>query len=339
MDFSDPHLLRPWALLATLGAGAAVAFLLLRASRRRPDRLAGFLAGRAAARHLGGVSGWRRGVRAGLALAALLLLGVAAAGPRWGAEPVVERPAAEDVVFVLDTSRSMLVRDMRPSRLERAKAAIGAFVRRKGTGSVGLVAFSGQAFLQCPLTRDYEGFFRSLAETDTRSIPVSGTDIARALEEAEMAFAANRNRKLVLLITDGEDLEAGGVEMAAKLARKGLVVHTIGVGTEAGGPITVIGPDGLPDSLRDAEGQPVLSRLDETTLAKVAEATRGRYVRLGQAGEGMEALRLAIQAGTDATGGARSGIPREPIFLALALLLMVAESLLSERRKPAATQP
>lgn len=335
MDFSDPHLLRPWALLATLAAGAIVAFLLVRASRRRPERLAGFLAGRAAARHLGGVSGWRRGLRAGLALGALLLLGVAAAGPRWGAEPMVERPAAEDVVFVLDTSKSMLVRDMRPSRLERAKAAIAAFVRRKGTGSVGLVAFSGQAFLQCPLTRDYEGFFRSLSETDTRAIPVPGTDIARALEEAEGAFAANRNRKLVLLLTDGEDLEAGGVEMARRLARKGLVVHTVGVGTEAGGTITVVGPDGLPDSLRDAEGNPVTSRLDEETLTKVAEATRGRYVRLGQAGEGLEALRLAIQAGTDAQGGGRSGIPRESLFVSLALLLMVLESLLSDRRRPA----
>jgi hypothetical protein len=85
--------------------------------------------------------------------------------------------------------------------------------------------------------------------------------------------------------------------------------------------------------LRDSEGNPVTSRLDEETLAKVAEATRGRYVRLGQAGEGLEALRLAIQAGTDTQGGGRTGIPRESLFVSLALLLMLIESLLSDRRK------
>lgn len=335
MDFTDPHLLRPWVLGVAAAAAAVLAWLHARQASGRSARLASLLDPRALGRGLSGLSTGRRNAKAALALAALLLLGAAAAGPRWGVEVTAQTAAAEDVVFVLDTSRSMLVKDMRPSRLERAKSAIAAFVQRKGTGSVGLVAFSGQAFLQCPLTRDYDAFYRALGETDTRAIPVPGTDIARALEEAEGAFAANRNRKLVLLLTDGEDLEAGGVEMARKLARKGLVVHTVGVGTEGGGPITVVGPDGLPDSLRDSEGNPVTSRLDEETLTKVAEATRGRYVRLGQAGEGLEALRLAIQAGTDTQGGGRSGIPRESLFVSLALLLMVIESLLTDRRRPA----
>jgi len=333
MDLTDPHLVRPWALAAAALVALALGALHLWRTAARPTRLAGLLDPRAIARGLSGVSDARRNLKAGLALLALVLLGAAAAGPRWGVAETVQRAAAEDVVFVLDTSRSMLVKDLRPSRLERAKAAIASFVQRKGTGSVGLVAFSGQAFLQCPLTRDYDAFYRALGETDTRSIPVPGTDLARALEEAESAFAANRNRKLVILLTDGEDLEAGGVDMARKLARKGLVVHTVGVGTEAGGTITVIGPDGLPDSLRDAEGSPVTSRLDEATLTKAAEATRGRYVRLGQAGEGLEALRLAIQAGTDAEGAGRTGIPRESLFVTAALLLMVLESLLSDRRK------
>ncbi len=186
MDFTDPHFVRPWVLGASAAGVLILAVLLATAARRRPERLAGFLSGRALLRHLSGVSSLRRGLRATLALLALMFLGIAAAGPRWGATTVEEKPAAEDVVFVLDTSKSMLVRDMRPSRLERAKTSIAAFVRRKGTGSVGLVAFSGQAFLQCPLTRDYDGFFRVLGETDTRAIPVAGTDIARALEEAEL---------------------------------------------------------------------------------------------------------------------------------------------------------
>jgi len=305
MDFADFHFETTW-----------LAFAGLRWTELRRRRgLAAFAAERLLARLTAGYSATRRLTKdVALALSAALLL-AALAGPRWGRETTEAKTAAEDVVFVLDVSKSMLVADMRPNRLARAKASIGNFIRRKGTGSVGLVAFSGSGFLQCPLTRDYDAFFRTLEETDTTSIQVPGTDVGRALDEAELAFAPNRNRKLVIILTDGEDLEAGGVDTAKKLARQGLVVHTVGVGTPAGGTITVINDVGAADTLKSG-GEEVLSRL-------------------GQAGEGMEALRLAIQAGTDATGSARRGVPREEWFLALALLLLVAESLLSTRRPTA----
>ena len=167
--------------------------------------------------------------------------------------PLLQKGATEDVVFALDVSKSMLVADMSPTRLARAKVAIANFIRRKGTGNVGLIAFSGQAFLQCPLTRDYDAFFRTLEETDTGSIQVAGTDIGRAIEEAELAFYSNRNRKLLIILTDGEDLESGGVEMAKKLKRKGLVVHAVGVGTPSGGPIRVIGETGSIETLKHAK--------------------------------------------------------------------------------------
>lgn len=332
MDFADPHLARPWVLWLAAPAALATLALLRIGARRRGGALARFVSERMLARNGRNDSPGRQLAKELLTCAAALLLGVALAGPRWGVEVTTASAQAEDVVFILDTSRSMLVKDMRPSRLERAKSSIAAFVRRKGSGSTGLIAFSGQAFLQCPLTRDYDAFFRTLDETDTRTIPVPGTDIARALEEAEGAFAANRNRKLVILLTDGEDLEAGGVEAAGKLARKGLVVHAVGVGTQSGGQINVVGPTGLPEPLRDADGNAVTSRLDEATLTKVAGATGGRYVRLGQAGEGMEALRLAIQAGTDSAATSRRGTPREDLFAGAALLLLVIESLISTRR-------
>ncbi|MEY3772105.1 MAG: hypothetical protein RL067_118 [Verrucomicrobiota bacterium] len=334
MDFADFHFATTWLALAAPAAGAALFAGLRWTELRRRRGLATFAAERLLARLTAGYSASRRLTKdLALALSAALLL-AALAGPRWGRETTEAKAAAEDVVFVLDVSKSMLVADMRPNRLARAKASIGNFIRRKGTGSVGLVAFSGSGFLQCPLTRDYDAFFRTLEETDTASIQVPGTDLGRALTEAELAFAPNRNRKLVIILTDGEDLEAGGVDTAKKLARQGLVVHTVGVGTPAGGTITVINDVGAADTLKSG-GTEVLSRLDEDTLTKVAEATNGRYVRLGQAGEGMEALRLAIQAGTDATGSARRGVPREEWFLALALLLLVAESLLSTRRPTA----
>ena len=333
MDFSDFHFESPW-LLALGFVVAAALFMLLRWSQNKRQRsLATFAAERLLAQLTANFSAPRRLTKdIALALAALLMM-AALAGPRWGRETSSEPTASEDVIFVLDVSKSMLVADMRPNRLTRAKASIANFVKRKGTGNVGLVAFAGQAFLQCPLTRDYDAFFRTLDETDTSSIQVSGTDIGRAIEEAELAFSSGRNRKLVIIMTDGEDLEAGGVEAAKKLARKGLVIHAVGVGTPSGGPINIITPLGAIETLKNSGGEEVLSRLDEDTMQKLAESTGGRFVRLGQAGEGVESLRLAIQAGTDALGSMRQGIPREEWFLSAVLLLLIGESLYSTRRR------
>jgi Ca-activated chloride channel family protein len=335
MDAADFHFEQPRLLAVAVLAGVALFLALCWAERRRRRGLAGFAAARLLDRLTAGYSAARRRTKdVALSLACALLI-ACFAGPRWGVEVSPQKGATEDVVFALDVSKSMLVADMSPTRLVRAKAAIANFVRRKGTGHVGLVAFSGQAFLQCPLTRDYDAFFRTLEETDTGSIQVGGTDIGRAIEEAELAFFANRNRKLVIILTDGEDLEAGGVEMAKSLRRKGLVVHAVGVGTPSGGPIRVISSVGSLDTLKDQDGAEVLSRLDEKTLGEIADATGGRFVRLGQAGEGMEALRLAIQAGTDERGAGRRGIPREEWLIGAALLLLVLESLLSTRRRDA----
>ncbi len=333
MDAADFHFEKPWALALAALTGVILFIALCWAERRRRRGLAGFAAAHLLARLTSGYSAVRRRSKdVALSLAFALLL-ACFAGPRWGVELTSQKGATEDVVFALDVSKSMLVSDMSPTRLARAKASIANFVRRKGTGNVGLVAFAGQAFLQCPLTRDYDAFFRTLEETDTGSIQVAGTDIGRALEEAELAFYPNRNRKLLIILTDGEDLEAGGVEMARKLKRNGLVVHTVGVGTPSGGPIRVISSIGSLETMKDAKGDEVMSRLDEKTLAEIADVSGGRFIRLGQAGEGMEALRLAIEAGTDERNAGRRGIPREEWFIGAALLLLILESLTSTRRK------
>jgi Ca-activated chloride channel family protein len=335
MDTTDFHFEDP-RLLAVAGLAGVVLFLALCwTEHRRRQGLAGFAASRLLARLTIGYSSARRRAKDVALSVAFALLVACFAGPRWGVEVSSQKGSTEDVVFALDVSKSMLVGDMSPTRLARAKAAIANFVRRKGTGNVGLVAFAGQAFLQCPLTRDYDAFYRTLEETDTGSIQVPGTDLGRAIEESELAFYSNRSRKLLIILTDGEDLEAGGVEMAKKLKRKGLVVHTVGVGTPSGGPIRTINTIGSLDTLKDQDGEEILSRLDEQTLGQVADAAGGRFVRLGQAGEGMEALRLAIQAGTDERGVGRRGVPREEWFIAAALLLLVLESLVSTRRQTA----
>lgn len=332
MDFTDFHFESPWVLLLAAVASLLVVGGLRWTERRRLEGLGQFAASNLLGQLIANYSSTRRLIKDLLLAGGIFCLIAAFSGPRWGVEVTQQKTATEDVVFVLDVSKSMLVSDMRPTRLARAKASIANFIKHKGSGNVGLVAFAGQAFLQCPLTRDYDAFFRTLDETDTNSIQVPGTDIGRALEEATLAFAANRNRKLVILITDGEDLEEGGIESAKQLGRKGLVVHTVGVGTASGGHISIISATGSVETLKDEKGEEVTSRLDEKTLSDIAGATGGRYVRLGQSGEGMESLRLAIQSGTDSASTSHRGIPREEWFLVLGLIFVIAESLITTRR-------
>ena len=187
----------------------------------------------------------------------------------------------------------MLASDVAPNRLQRAKLAILDYVQRHGHGRVGLVAFAGQAFLQCPLTFDYGAFQDALMAIDDKTIPVPGTDIGRALDEAYRAMDKNERQKVLVLLTDGEDLEKGGVRTAEALAKQGRRGVHVGVGTPAGAEIQILNEQGKPELVRDSRGEVVRSRLDETTLRAIAQATHGAYYPLGPLGEGLAKVRLA----------------------------------------------
>jgi Ca-activated chloride channel family protein len=208
--------------------------------------------------------------------------------------------------------------------------------RKQSHGRAGLVAFAGSAFIQCPLTFDVDAFEETLLSVDENTIPIPGTDIGRALNEACRAMDKNARRKMVVLVTDGEDLEKSGVAAAKKLATNGVVVFTIGVGTPAGKEIQIRSAAGQPELLRDAKGEIVRSQLDETTLREIAEATGGGYYPLGALGDGLTKVRAAIHALDSASGlrqSAKNGVERFHWFIAAMLALLVAESLLGTRRK------
>jgi hypothetical protein len=229
----------------------------------------------------------------------------------------------------------MLATDVLPNRLQRAKFAIMNFVQRHANGRVGLVAFAGSAFLQCPLTFDYEAFEDALRDLDERTIPIGGTDIGRALNEAVSAMDANSRRKLVVLLTDGEDLEKSGVTAAETLAKTGATIYTIGVGTEAGAELPTVNAAGQMDVVRDPGGRVVRSQLDEKTLTQVATAGGGNYYSLGRLGEGLLRVREHMRAAHKA-GAARTrseAIDRYHIPLAALVLLLAGESLLGTRRR------
>ena len=271
---------------------------------------------------------------------ALLLAGIALARPQWGeTEERVDRKG-DDVVFLIDCSKSMLATDVTPSRLERAKMAVLDFLRRHAGGRVGLVAFAGDAFLQCPLTLDYDAFEESIRDLDTDSVLVPGTDIASALFAGSRAFEKSERRKILVLVTDGEDLERAGIEAAKKLAKDGVVVFAVGVGTPGGSVIQVQSKGGEMEPLRDEKGQPVTSRLDEATLRAIAETTGGTYRRLETIAGGLADVASALKdplSKPAAVFRKRLGIDRYRWPLAVAIFLLVAESLLRTRRRASRT--
>jgi Ca-activated chloride channel family protein len=284
----------------------------------------------------------RRRLKEWLLMAAVALAGLALARPQWGSTEANHAWLGEDMVFVMDCSLSMTSTDVLPSRMQRAKFAVLDFVRRESHGRVGLVAFAGSAFIQCPLTFDTDAFEESLMSLDEKTMPIAGTDIGRALTEAYHAMDKTSRHKMLVLVTDGEDLEKSGVIAARHLATNGVVVFTVGVGTPAGKEIELKNPAGQPELLRDAKGEIVRSQLDETTLREIAEATGGSYYPLGALGDGLMKVRAAIH-GLDAANGLRqsirNGVDHFYWPLALALALLVAEPLLSTRRRKIPATP
>lgn len=337
MDFSAPHFENPERLWATLVLLFALGGVFLYAANARRQQLATFADPALLDRLLASLSGFRRGLKICLIFLAVIFLGIAMARPQWGQERDTSAGSGEDTMFVLDTSKSMLASDVLPTRLDRAKLAIQDYLRRHARGRVGLVVFAGQAFLQCPLTLDYDAFADTLRMVDANAIPVPGTNLSRALSEASKALEKNEGRRIIVLITDGEDLAGSGIKTAADLADTGTVIYTVGVGTQAGTMVQVPSENGTGmQPLLDENGQPVVSRLDEKTLREVADATGGHYQHLGTIGDGMDRVRQAVAnvAGQQTDSIVRTrGIDRYHWPLGIALLLLLVEPLVRERRR------
>jgi Ca-activated chloride channel family protein len=291
-----------------------------------------------------------RAVRGVLAVLGVTFAVLAWAGPQYGSHTRVMKKRGIDVVLALDFSKSMLARDVRPSRIERAKAELTRFLGDLTGDRVGVVAFAGDT-MEFPMTTDYaavELFLRDLGPYD---MPVGGTAIGRALtasarllerasrpkDENEAEGAEPERSRVVILLTDGEDHEGEPVEAAKQLAATGARVFVVGIGSATGEPIPTFAPDGTwTGYLRDEKGSPVLSALtaaNEKQLAEIASVGNGTYFRAKQGAVGVDEIRKLMKGMKQAESKARRvSIAEDRYLLALlpAFLLLLIEGVLPD---------
>lgn len=315
-----------------------LALFLWWAARARRAALQRFASPEVLDRLLPSSSPARARLKAFLLLLAVGCLMVSLAGFKMGFEWEEIRRRGVDIVVALDVSDSMLVRDTESggtlSRLERAKREIQDLLRLMQGDRVGLVAFAGTAFLECPLTLDYgaaEIFLESLAPD---LIPVKGTALGEAIRTAVEAFdEGSSSSKAILLITDGEDHLGEAVEAAEAAAAQGIRVFTIGIGRDEGSPI----PQPGGGYRRDARGDIILSRLDEPTLQRIALATGGRYVRSVTGDVDLEqvysqGIKATLEDQELGTSRQKRWKERFQWLVAAAMVLLILERSIGERR-------
>ena len=307
--------------------------------RTKQKLIAQFVQSRLLANLTVGVSQKRQKFRLMLMVAAVVFLIFAMARPQWGFSWEEAKQQGLDIVVAIDTSRSMLAEDLTPNRLARAKLAALDLMKLAKNDRLGLVAFAGSAFLQCPLTLDEEAFRQSVEALDVGIIPQGGTALTEAIDSALTAFEkGNDNHKVLVLFTDGEDHDGQAIEAAGKAAKLGLKIFTIGVGTAEGELINVRDEQGKVGFLKDEAGNAVKSRLDETLLQKIATEAGGFYLPLRGA-KPMEALYaqgLARLPKSDSTTKlVRQYRERFQWPLGIAMLLLILEQFLPHRKRVA----
>jgi len=274
--------------------------------------------------------GWVRVSLLSLALA-FFILGLAR--PQTGAKLSEHRARGAEIIVALDVSNSMLAQDYSPNRLERAKLSIARLTEKLQDDRIGLVLFAGTSFVQLPVTTDYVSAKMFLGNIDTGSIPVQGTAIGDAIRLSIKSFSAQSEKsRVIIVISDGENHEDDPVEAAAQAAELGIKVYTIGVGSAEGQPIPQPDGSGL---LRDKDGEIVVTKLDEATLRAVAKAGGGAYIHAGGEEFGQNPIVDDIRRMEDEEFGSvvfEEYDEQYMYFLAVALLLLVIEMLIGERK-------
>lgn len=324
----------PLALAWLAAAFAALVFFRFKAEESRLEA-ARRLLGPAFDRLGSGPEAARRRLRGLLYFAALGLLAVSAAGPQWGVELSPITDLKGNVVIAVDTSLSMGARDMKPDRLSNARLLLGAIAREFSDYRIGVVAFAGEAYIQCPLTTDQDAISYFASGLKPGMLPGQGTDFSEAIETALGMLSKYGGQKVMVLITDGED-HSTGLDTSLKAAKEqNLKIFTIGIGTPDGELVPVT--DSVGNTLeykKDKAGKTVVSRMDETALMKIASQTGAAYLRYTDPDSAAGAVRSAVGALDleKSRGKGRSSFKNRYQWpLAAALLLLLIELMVMEK--------
>lgn len=268
-------------------------------------------------------------------LTALLMI-LALMRPQIGTRLEEVRRQGLDILVALDLSYSMLAEDIKPNRLAKAKHEIEGILSRLRGDRIGLIAFAGESFVQCPLTMDYGAARIFLDAMTPAAMPVPGTNIGAAIRTAMKTFdAKERKYKVLILITDGEDHGETAVKLAEEASKEGVIIYTVGIGSREGVPIPVQAEGGGSGFKKTRDGDVVISKLDEATLEKIALATNGKYYRASSGEEELNMIYEDIMSMEKKELGTIQFSQFEDRFqyiLAFALLFLLIEFFLPERR-------
>jgi Ca-activated chloride channel family protein len=282
-------------------------------------------------------------LKAALLILAFVSIVLALTEPKWNPQPQQIRRQGRDVAILLDTSRSMLAEDIKPNRLERSKIAISDLLEVLRGDRVAILTFAGNAAVKCPLTQDYAFVRMALADISTESSSRGGTMIGDAIRKAaeEVFDKQSRQYKDLILITDGEDHDSFPVEAAKKAAEEGIRIIAVGLGDDTtGSRIPITGPNGEKTFLK-YKGQEVWSKLGSDALREVAYATDGgKYLSVGPGmtmdlGRIYEDLIASAEKRELESATMMKYDEKFQVFIALAIVLLVGEVLIRERKRMA----
>lgn len=326
----------PPVLIGTAAAFAAIIPFVLWAARRRESLLETLGSVSTLARLLPAEAAARRRIKLFLLLSGILLMFISWAGPQWGVELVPGEAMAGQLVIAVDTSLSMTVQDIKPSRMENAKMMLSMLIDQLSGYRMGVVAFSGTAHIQCPLTTDTEALKFFLSAVSAGMLPEPGTAVGDSIRTASKMLSRYPGRKGMILLTDGEDHHSDPLSAAKEAAAAGISIFAVGIGKPEGDVIPVLGPSGtVTDYKKDKQGRTVVSRLGESDLIQIAAETGGAYVRYSGPEAAVSEISKLIKDMEKAKwkGRSRAGYKnRFQIPLTIAWLLLLVEFIMTERR-------
>jgi Ca-activated chloride channel homolog len=330
MRFGNPEL-----FLLLLLIPAIIGFFLW-AYQRRKAALARFAETGLMAKLSSGAAFSRQVVAWTLFIVFFLFLALALVRPRFGVKMELFERRGVDLMVALDISESMLAEDIAPNRLERAKHEIAKLFDLLKGDRAGLIVFAGESYVQCPLTLDYGAAKMFLDAVSTGWVQIQGTALGDAIKQATEAFRSKTHKyKVLVLITDGEDHEGNAEDAARDAAAEGVVIYTVGVGSESGVPIPVSKGNGTVIYKKDNSGNLVMSRLDPVVLEKIAIEGHGKYFHAGTDLDLSRIMAEIERMEKKELGSSKLNIYEEryQIFLFIALLLLIAEFFIPERAR------